>query len=90
MNFLLKSACLALYLLALAHWAGWLPDPMFARLPLISAVVLLAHVAELALVFRHVRRYPGPLAISVVLTLLFGLMHWKPLADAHRRAKHAE
>jgi uncharacterized protein YhhL (DUF1145 family) len=89
MNLLLKSACLALYVLALARLAGWLPDPIFARLPLIAGVVIVAHVAELALMFRHVRRYPGPLATSVALTLLFGLLHWKPLADAHRRATSA-
>ena len=37
--------------------------------------------------FRHVRRYRGPLALSVLLTLLFGLLHWKPLADARRNAE---
>ena len=89
MNLLLKSACVALYLMTLARLAGWLPDAMFARLPLIAGIILLAHVAELALMFRHVRRYPGPLAASVMLTLLFGLLHWKPLADAHRRANRA-
>jgi uncharacterized protein YhhL (DUF1145 family) len=86
MNLLLKSVCLAVYLLALARLAGGLPDAMFARLPLIAAVMLLVHVAEMALMFRHVRRYPGSLAASVGLTLLFGLLHWKPLADAHQRA----
>jgi len=86
MNLLLRFACLTLYLLALARLAGWLPDPMFARLPQIAALIVLAHVVELALMFRHVRRYPGPLGASVVLTLLFGLLHWKPLADAHARA----
>jgi len=89
MNLLLKSACLALYLMALARLAGGLPDAMFAWLPLIAGLMLLAHVAELALMFRHVRRYPGPLATSVVLTLLFGLLHWQPLADAHQRANRA-
>jgi uncharacterized protein YhhL (DUF1145 family) len=89
MNLLLKCACLALYALALARLGGWLPDPAFARLPLIAAVVVMAHVAELALMFRHVRRYRGPLVTSVGLTLLFGLLHWKPLADAHRRANSA-
>lgn len=89
MYLLLKAACLALYVLALGRLAGWLPDPAFARLPLIAGAVILAHVAELALMFRHVRRYPGPLATSVALTLLFGLLHWKPLADAHRRATRA-
>jgi hypothetical protein len=32
-----------------------------------------------------VRLYRGPLAISVALTLLFGLLHWKPLADEKAR-----
>ena len=31
--------------------------------------------------FKHVRKYRGPLAVSVLLTLLFGLLHWKPLAQ---------
>jgi hypothetical protein len=44
--------------------------------------LLAIHVAELLFVFKHVRLYTGPLAVSVLLTLLFGLLHWKPLADA--------
>jgi hypothetical protein len=42
---------------------------------------------ELLFMFRHVRLYKGPLAVSVVLTLLFGLLHWKPLADAQARSR---
>jgi hypothetical protein len=37
--------------------------------------------------FRHVRLYKGSLAVSIILTLLFGLLHWKPLADARARAE---
>ena len=37
--------------------------------------------------FKHVRLYRGPLAASVVLTLLFGLLHWKPMADQAARDK---
>jgi hypothetical protein len=37
--------------------------------------------------FRHVRLYKGPVAVSILLTLLFGLLHWKPLADARARAE---
>ena len=37
--------------------------------------------------YKHVRLYRGPLAASVVLTLLFGLLHWKPLADQAARDK---
>jgi len=55
-----------------------------------AALILLGiHVVELLFVFKHVRLYPGPLAVSVLLTLLFGLLHWKPLADAARAAASA-
>ncbi len=52
----------------------------------IAVAFLTAHVVELAFAFRHVRRYQGPLPASVLLTLLFGLLHWWPL----KRAAHSE
>lgn len=77
-----KMACLALLALGAAQ-ALW---PEAVALPFDAsraALILLAiHVVELLFVFKHVRLYPGPLAVSVLLTLLFGLLHWKPLADA--------
>jgi len=87
MNMILKLACLAVYALALAKLAGWLPADSFNRTPLVAAVLLGLHVLELLFMFRHVRLYKGPLAVSVVLTLLFGLLHWKPLADAQARSR---
>ena len=47
--------------------------------------MLAVHAVELAVMFKHVKRYPGPLAISILLTMLFGLLHWKPLADAAKK-----
>ena len=82
----LKALCLLLYGLALAGMAGWLPQGVFSHAPLLAGILLLVHALELVFVFKHVRLYPGPLAASVVLTLLFGLLHWKPLADAQARA----
>jgi len=41
-------------------------------------------------VFRHVKAYRGPLAASVVLTLLFGVLHWRPLAAARDRSESAD
>ena len=38
------------------------------------------------LMFDKVRLYRGPLAVSILLTLLFGLLHWKPLSDARAAA----
>jgi hypothetical protein len=39
-----------------------------------------AHAVEAVVAFKYVRRYPGALAVSVLLTLLFGLLHILPLA----------
>ena len=82
---LLKLACLATYALALASLAGLLPAGAFAYVRMIAAILLVLHTLELVFLFRHVRLYRGPLAISVILTLLFGLLHWKPLVDAKAR-----
>ncbi len=87
MNQILKAACVLVYLLAALQWAGLFPPGHLERLPMVALVLLLIHAVELPLFYRHVRLYPGPLAISIVLTLLFGLMHWKPLADAQAAAK---
>lgn len=84
-NTFFKLLCLAVYAGALARLAGLLPADGFGRLPLLAAALLVIHALELLVVFRHVRRYPGPLSVSVGLTLLFGLLHWKPLADAQAR-----
>ena len=87
MNQVLKAACVLVYLLALLQWAGMFPPGHLERLPLVALGLMLIHAIELPLFYRYVRLYPGPRAISIVLTLLFGLMHWKPLADAQAAAK---
>ena len=82
-----KLACLTLLGLGLAHavWPADLDLPFDATR---AALILLAiHVTELVFVFKHVRAYKGPLAVSVLLTLLFGLLHWKPLADATKETQ---
>lgn len=85
MFFILKAVCLAIYALALAGLAGLLPDGVAHTMRNIAAVMLLVHALELLAMFKHVRLYRGPLAISVLLTMLFGLLHWKPLADENAR-----
>ena len=81
----LKALCLLVYALALASLAGLLPPDSFTRTPYVAAVLLGLHALELVFMMKHVRLYRGPLAVSIVLTLLFGLLHWKPLADAKAR-----
>lgn len=80
MFLLLKIGCLGVYGLALAGWAGLLEGELSARMQGLAAVLLVLHGLELVVMFKHVRKYPGRLLVSVLLTLLFGLLHWKPLS----------
>ena len=85
MFFILKAVCLAIYALAIAGLAGLLPGGLAGTMQTIALVMLIAHAVELLVMFKHVKRYPGPLAVSVLLAMLFGLLHWKPLADTARK-----
>lgn len=85
MRNLLKLGCIAIYLAALAAWAGLLPGGLGRVTQVVAVGMLLLHALELVFVFEHVRRYRGPLGTSVLLTLVFGLLHWKPLADEAKR-----
>lgn len=77
MNLLLKAALIVFYAAGLASLA--LPLPGGAFVQRLCLIVLTVHVLETALVFKVLRRYPGPLAKSVGLSLLFGALHWWPL-----------
>jgi len=85
MFFVLKAVCLVIYALAMAGLAGLLPSGLAGSMQTIALVMLMAHAVELLVMFKHVKRYPGPLAVSVLLAMLFGLLHWKPLADAAKQ-----
>ena len=81
----LKTLLLTIYGVAAVSLLGVLPSDLSHLMQRLSLILLVIHAVELLLMFKAVRLYQGPLAISIVLTLLFGLLHWKPLADAHRR-----
>jgi len=81
---LLKVGAIVTYVAALAGVAGLLPVAIAGPVQVIAVGIVLLHALELLFAFRHVRRYPGPLAVSVLLTLLFGVLHWKPLADLEK------
>lgn len=80
MNRILKGACLLTYLLAAIGVVTPLPFGLTGPLQLAAALLLGAHALEALFVFKHVKRYPGSLAMSLLLTLLFGLLHWLPLS----------
>lgn len=79
---LLKFACIAVYAAAVLHL--FMPLSHGRELQWFALVLLAAHLLELVLFYRQVRKYPGSLATSIVLTLLFGVLHWWPLS----RQKH--
>jgi hypothetical protein len=85
MMFAMKAFCLALYLGVAASFAIDLPTAMVMPLRMLAAGFLVVHVLEAVIFIRHVRLYQGSLAVSLILTLLFGLLHWKPLVAANRR-----
>ena len=88
MTFMLsKAGCLAIYALALAGAAGLLSGTLATTMEYAAVALLAVHVLELIFVFKNVRLYRGSLVISILLTLMFGLLHWKPLADAHATSK---
>jgi len=89
MNSVIKAILIATYALAISSLFVALPFGAGPVLRNISLVLLLIHVLELIFAFKHVRLYRGPLALSVLLTLLYGLFHWKPLADAQARQSAA-
>ena len=84
---LLKLACLVAYAAALATTLGWMSSTFGSRMQIVAPVLLGLHVLELGLAWKHLKRHPGPFGVSVLLALLFGVLHWKPLAD---QAKAAE
>lgn len=84
-NTTLKAGCLAIYALALVGLFAPLPFALQTPLFYAAAILLACHGLEALLMLRTVRRYPGSLATSLLLTLLFGFLHWWPLrrnADA--------
>jgi len=76
----LKAACLVIYGVALGSLlvAGWRSGP--SHVAQITAIAFLViHAFEVVFAFGRVRRYRGPLALSVFFTLLFGVLHLMPL-----------
>jgi hypothetical protein len=77
----IKALCLAIYILAAIGGYLMLPEGLVAGLRIAALALLAAHALEMLVAFKSVKRHPGPLIDSIALTLLFGLLHWKPLAS---------
>jgi len=86
MNTLLRGSCLAVYFVALASLFIALPAGVAATVRYGALILLGAHVLEILVAFKSIRRYKGSLFASLVLTILFGFLHWLPLARENARA----
>ena len=86
MNGFFKALCLATYALALAVPYVDLPLEVGPYLQKLALILIAAHVLELPIAYRYLALYKGPLIDSVALSLLYGLLHWQPLAKASKRA----
>ncbi|WP_019447342.1 DUF1145 domain-containing protein [Cupriavidus sp. BIS7] len=84
-----KVLLLVVYGLALVSCVKTLPLPPDAIhwLRIVAVALLAAHMLEAVVFFKKVALYKGPLLDSVVLTVLFGFVHWMPLADAAQRGR---
>jgi len=81
---LLKLGCLGLYALGLVALLGPWSGPIASGVEAVAAAFVVIHVLELPFFFRFLRAYRGTLAASVVLALLFGMLHSLPLKRAAR------
>jgi uncharacterized protein YhhL (DUF1145 family) len=79
-----KVLCVVLYAAAVGHWAGLIPAGVFPLATTLAVVFIVLHALEVPIFWQRVKRYRGPLAVSVVLTLLFGLLHLSPLRGGAR------
>lgn len=82
-----KLGLLGLYAIVAATFVTTVPlldAQQIYWLRVLVAVLLGAHALEVLLFRRQVALYRGSFAVSAGLTLLFGFLHWKPLADARR------
>jgi uncharacterized protein YhhL (DUF1145 family) len=90
LNSFFKASVIAVYLLAIASHIVDFPGQAGPIVQTMSVVLLLIHALECLLAYRYIKLYSGPLLVSLVLSLLFGLLHWMPLARKAREAALAQ
>ena len=79
-----KALCIVLYAAAVGHWAGWMPSGVMPFATTLAVVFLGLHALEVLIFWQRVKRYRGPLAVSIGFTLMFGFLHLIPLRGDER------
>ncbi len=90
LNLFLKASLLVVYALGIASHIVALPGQAGPIVQTASLALLLIHALECLLAYRYINLYEGALAVSLMLSMLFGLLHWMPLARKAREAALAQ
>ncbi len=90
LNSIFKATILMVYLMGIASHLVAFPDQVGPIVQTVSLALLLIHALECLLAYRYIKLYSGPLLVSLVLSMLFGLLHWMPLARKAREAALAQ
>jgi uncharacterized protein YhhL (DUF1145 family) len=80
MTLVMKIACLVAYALGIAALLGLIHGPLAAAAAIVTIALLGLHALELLYAFKFLHRHAGSMGMSVLLALLFGVLHWAPLA----------
>ena len=90
LNSFFKINILVVYLLGIASHLVAFPGQVGPIVQTVSLALLLIHALECLLAYRYIKLYPGSLLVSLLLSMLFGLLHWMPLARKAREAALAQ
>ena len=80
MNLAMRIGCLAAYALGIAAFTGLIHGPLAAAAAIVTIALIGLHALELLYAYRFLHRHEGSMGASVALALLFGVLHWAPLA----------
>jgi hypothetical protein len=86
----MQLLCLGLYGLGVAALGGWWSGAVPMWCWRASLAIWAVHGLELVLARRWVALHTGPYWHSVLLTLLFGALHWWPLKTRAEQAPHQD
>lgn len=83
MIMMLKIGLLAVYVAGLTQWLQLLPaSPLLFYAKIVTIALPVAHALEGVLMLKTVRLYKGPMLVSFLLTIVFGVLHLGPLRKA--------
>jgi len=77
----LKALCLIIYAVAILANFIAMPGWLASGTQFLAMIMLGIHLIETFFFWQYVKMWDGLLVGSIALTLLFGILHWKPMQD---------